>query len=198
MKNWFCVFAVYLLSVSVSAQNIERKIIIEKGVFYYATIHEEFQVATLHAGSYKANEPLKKALKYALPAGRSYSDPIIPFVWDVSGVYCFAINWAQHPMIDRNEAWKLFPIKQLQGWTDKVTPQNMLLQSAEYSPMTTNVPYQFVMKKSNTMKNFFFDALMLNDSTYCMAIGNNDEFSYWVYNGRSWDHIEVGNVMLSG
>lgn len=199
MKQTFYIFLFLIgLQLTVCAQSIERKIIIEKGVFYYTTVDEEFQVATLHMGSVKANESLKKAIALALPAGRNYEDPIIPFAWDVSGDNCFAVNWAVHPLIDRNEALKKIPLKELKGWNEQLKPQEMLSKSADYNSFTNNVPYQFILKKSNTLKGFFFDAISLNDSTVCMAIANNEQLSYWVYNGKAWDHIEVGNVILDG
>ena len=62
-------------------QKIERKIIIKNNNFYYTTIDEEFQIATLHIG--KTTDSLNAAKHYALPAGRNYDEPVNPFSWDV-------------------------------------------------------------------------------------------------------------------
>lgn len=195
--NYICIFLLLVALIpSGSSQNMERKIVIQNQAFFYTTIDPEFQLATLHSG--KANEALKSAKNFALPAGRNYSDPINPFCWDISGANFFAVNWLNHPMNDRNEALKLFPLKGLKDWSESVTTMNVLTQSMDYNTFADNVPYQFVLKKSNVLHNFFFDAIRLNDSTTCMAINNNGFFSYWVYNGKAWDHLEINNLSVDG
>ena len=48
------------------AQSLERKIIVQNGKFYYMSVDENIQLATLYAGS--ISQPLKLAKAFALPA----------------------------------------------------------------------------------------------------------------------------------
>lgn len=184
------------VSFALSAQVVERKIIIQNKHFYYTTIDAEFQLATLHTGN--VSDGLKTAKSLALPAGRNYNDPINPFCWDVLKDDFYAINFLNHPLNDRNEALKRFKISSLQEWGDKVTVNNMLMISVDLTPFTNNDPYAFVIKKSNTLNNFFYDGIAINDSSYYMAITNNDELSIWNYDGFGWKNSETQKIPVDG
>ena len=168
---------------------MERKIVIDHGNYYFTTIHEEFQVATLHVG--KSSEPLKNAKKLALPVGRNYDDPIIPFCWDVRDTSLYAINFLVHPLNDRNEALKRLNITQLKEWTKETTPLSMIMQGTDLNPFAYNEPYAYIIRRSSTLEDFFFDGIALNDTTYGMAIANKGELTFWSYNGKSWKHTDV-------
>ena len=51
--------------------------ITESGNYYFTTIDELTQLATLHTG--KDTSKIKSAKKLAMPVGRNFDDPIIPF-----------------------------------------------------------------------------------------------------------------------
>lgn len=189
MKNLFLIFLFAGLTHASLAQNMERKIIIENGYFYYTSIDEEFQIATLHTG--KISAALKKAKHLAIPAGRNYNSPINPFSWDISDSILYAINFLNHPLNDRNEALKRFSLSSLKEWDSSITVTDMLLKSVDQNTFALNNPYQFVINRSNTLDNFYFDGVALNDSSYYMAIANKGELSIWNYNGREWKHGEV-------
>lgn len=196
MKKAF-VFSFLFCSVQfVSGQNIERKILIEKGVFYYTTIDEQFQIATLHTG--KFSEGLKTAKHLALPAGRNYDDPIVPFAWDLEGKDVYAINFLVHPLNDRNEALKKIEISSLQEWVAALTPSDVIMKSVDASMLTYNDPYAFIIKRSNTLSNFFYDGIALDEKNYCMAICNNAELSIWNYNGTEWKHGVIQHFPVDG
>ena len=196
MKPFFVIFFLTLVSYVLSAQTIERKIIIENKHFYYTTIDAEFQIATLHTGN--VSEGLKTSTSLALPAGRNFNDPVIPFSWDVVKDDFYAVNFLNHPMNDRNEALKRFKISSLQAWSDKVTVPNMVMQSVDLTPFANNDPYLAVLKKSSTLNNFFYDGIALNDSSYYMAITNNDELSIWNYDGFAWKNSELQKIPVDG
>jgi hypothetical protein len=179
-----------------NGQSIERKIVIQNNNLYYTTIDDKNQLATMYSGF--TNQPLKTARPLALPAGRNYNDPIIPFAWDVSNKYFFAINFLNHPLNDRNEAIKRFAISSLVPLSDAVTVQDMLMQSVDKNTFCLNDPYQFTIKRSNILNNFFFDGIALNDSTFFMAITNNGEISFWEYSGGGWEHSEVQKLPVEG
>ena len=188
----------FLLSSSFvsPAQSIERKIIIQNGKYYYTTIDPEFQMATLHTGNYA--DPLKTEIKLALPAGRNYNDPVVPFAWDLFNTSFYAINFLNHPLNDRNEAIKKFDAGTLTEWSDKVTVQDMLMKSIDNNMFTYNLPYMSLLNKTNTLNNFYYDAVAMNDTAYYMAIANNGEFSLWNYNGVCWKQGKVHSLPLSG
>jgi hypothetical protein len=178
------------------AQKIERKIIIENNQYYYTTIDEEHQLATLHIGN--CNETLIEGEKFALPAGRNFDAPIIPFSWDISNGFIYAINFLQHPLNDRNEALKKIKISTLREWDSTTSIINLLMTSVDYNTFTMNDPYLFTVKRSNVLSNFYFDGIMVNDSTYCMAISNNGELSVWTYSNATWTHSDPVPFQLDG
>lgn len=198
MKKLFFLFSLSLFSLTLSfaQQMIERKIVVEKGKFYYTTIDDKFQIATLHTGKYA--EPLKLESALAMPAGRNLDEPVIPFSWDVSGANIFAVNFLMHPMNDRNEALKKIELSTLKAWDEKTSVIAMVLQSTESSPFAYNDPYRFIISHSNILSGFFFDGITMADGTYWMAISNNDELSIWKYDGIAWKHGDVASVNVAG
>ncbi|MBA3971905.1 MAG: hypothetical protein H0X46_07135, partial [Bacteroidetes bacterium] len=185
-----------ILSGVLLSQNIERKIVIQNGNYFFTTIDDENQLATLWTG--KDSSAIKTAKKLAIPAGRNYNDPINPFSWDVSGKNLYAVSFFMHPLNDRNEAIKRIDIASLKEWSEAVTQITMINQSIDMSPFAYNDPYQCVIKRSNTLNNFFFDAIALSDSSFYMAIANNGELSIWNYNGKEWRQGDVQNFPLKG
>lgn len=196
MMRTFFVLLFLVFSTVLFSQDIERKIIIENGNFYFTAIDNETQVATLFTG--KDSSSVKTAKKLALPAGRNFTDPINPFAWDITDKEVYAVNFLMHPLNDRNEAIKRMSIASVKEWETSTSALDLIMQGTEMSPFAYNDPYLFVTRRSNTMNNFFFDAVSVNDSSYCMAIANNGELSIWNYNGREWKHSEVQNFPVTG
>jgi len=185
MKSFFYILFFLLITLGAFAQEMERKIIIVNSRYYFTTIDPEFQIATLHTG--KISEPMSSAKLLALPAGRNYAEPINPFSWDLFKGNFYGINFLSHPMNDRNEAIKRFPVTSLQAWNKDLKPIDMIMKSVDAPMLTTNDPYAYVIKKSNTLEHFFYDGIAMNDSSYYMAISNKDEISFWNYDGKKWN-----------
>lgn len=196
MKYLILILISFCWSTFVVGQNIERKIIIENGNYFYTTIDEEFQIATLHTG--KSTESLSEAKRFAMPAGRNYDAPINPFSWDLSNGFIYAINFLAHPLNDRNEALKKFKLTSLQEWDSTVTAIKMLMQSVDQNNFAMNDPYLFTTKRSNILTNFYFDGIAINDSSYCMVMTNNGEITVWNCIGKTWTHSEPMNYKLDG
>jgi hypothetical protein len=192
MKKLLSLFFFSYLVFTINAQSIERKMVISGGVFFYTTIDEEFQMATLHKGKFSAT--LKSEKKLALPAGRNYNHPVVPFSWDVLKTNFYGISFLTHPLNDRNEALKRLPISDLKEWSDKVTIPDMLMKSVDQNMFAYNDPYLFILKRSNVLDHFFYDGIALNDSSYMMAIANNGELSIWNYNGINWQHGTIQSL----
>lgn len=178
------------------AQELERKIIIENNQFYYTTIDSEFQVATLFTGL--VTESMKSAKSFAIPAGRNYAEPIIPFSWDLCMGSFYGINFLSHPLNDRFEALKKFPIASLEMWSDKIKPIDLILKSVDQNMYTNNAPYQAVLAKSSILNDFFFDAIAANDSSYFVAICNDHFISIWNYDGKKWTHGQEQKFPFTG
>ena len=178
-------------------QKIERKIIIKNNNFYYTTIDEEFQIATLHIG--KTTDSLNAAKHYALPAGRNYDEPVNPFSWDVCDSMFYAINLINHSQNDKRNSLRCFSLNSLHEWDSTITIRDMLMQSIEQNNFASNAPYSFIKKNvSNIMNNFFYDGIAINDSLYSMAITNNWELTFWNFNGQTWEHGEIKKFLLTG
>lgn len=185
-----------LLSCCVFSQSLERKIIIQNGNYFFTTIDELTQLATLHTG--KDTAKLKNAKLLAMPAGRNFDDPIVPFSWDLVDTSVFAISFLLHPLNDRNEAIKRMNIASLKEWNKITTPMDLIMLSVDMNPFAYNDPYLFVTRRSNTISGFFYDAVVVNDTSFVMAISNNGELSIWNYNGKEWKHSEVQKFPVEG
>lgn len=183
-----CLFISALFS-SLVAQEMERKIIIKNNKVYYATIDEELQLAKLHVSNME--EPLKKAKVLTMPAGRSFSEPIIPLCWDIADKNIFAVNFITNAMNSRILALKLFALSSLKEWTDREAAVNQLEMSFQQNTFTYFDPYDFVTDRSSILENFFFDGIALSDSAICMAIANRGEITIWKYEQNKWEHSEV-------
>ncbi len=193
-----CALLFFTLAIAsfVQSQSIERKLIIQNKEYFFSTIDEEFQIATLHRGS--VAEPLKSAKKLAVPAGRNYNDPVNPFSWDIRKKDLFAVNFLIHPMNDFNEAIKKIPLNSLREWDGKITVTDMLMTSVDHHLFVYNDPYMFTIRRSNTLNNFFSDAVFLGDSSLCMVIANNDELIVWNHNGKEWSHGAIQPFKADG
>ena len=185
-----------LLTIGLPAQIIERKIIIEKGNYFFTTIDDNNQLATLNTG--KVNDAIRESKKLAMPAGRNYDNPIIPFAWDIVDTSVYAVSFLLHPLNDRNEAIKKISVASLKEWSSTVTPMALIMQSIESSPYAYNDPYLFITKRSNIISGFYFDAIYASDNSFTIAISNNGELSIWNYSGSSWNHSDVFQFPVDG
>jgi len=195
MRTIFVSFFIFV-AANLFAQEIERKIIIENGNYFFSTIDDNNQLATLNTG--KVNEAIADSKKLAMPAGRNYDDPIVPFSWDIEDTSVFAISFLLHPLNDRNEAIKRLNISSLKEWSTAVTPINLIMQSVETNPFAYNDPYLFVTRRSNIISGFFYDAIVTSDKSYTMAISNGGELSVWKYNGTTWKHGDIFKFPVDG
>jgi hypothetical protein len=180
---------ILLYVLCATAQSVERKIIIQQNKFYYTTIDAELQVATLHTGTINDTTPVISHL--ALPAGRNYREPLIPFCWDLTPKHLYAVNFIDHPMSDRNESLKRVTLSSLRQWDSTISAKQMLMTSATENMFTYFQPYQFTQKRSKDLQHFFFDAIAVNDTSYYVAMANKGELSLWHYDGKDWKHSAV-------
>lgn len=195
MRKTFFVSFFILFSSVVFSQSIERKIIIQNGNYFFTTIDENNQLATLHTG--KFSDSLKASKKLAMPVGRNFDDPIVPFCWDVVDTNLYAISFLLHPLNDRNEAIKRINILSLKEWGKSPTPMELINLSVDMNPFAYNDPYLFVTRRSNMLEGFFYDAIATSTG-YTMAISNNGEISIWNYNGTEWKHGDVVKFPIDG
>lgn len=178
-------FFISLLLCSISfAQDIERKIIVENGSYYYTTIHSENQLAVLHIG--KVDAKVKDAERLIVPAGRHSDDPLIPFSWDLWKNELITVNFLQHPMNDRMEALKKFSLRMCEPYVDSMDFYSIIMKSTEMNPFANNEPYKYIRLETKILENFFFDGLQLNDSTYFHVVSNNKSISFWKCTKKTW------------
>lgn len=163
---------------------MERKLLLSGGKFYFVTVDAEQQLATLHSNRLKS--PLKKAAPTPLPAGRNYAEPIVPFCWDLNDDVLFAVNWIQHPLNDRMEALRSFPLKGLGEWTNKSSVQDLLARSVDMPILCTNEPYAAVLRNSNVLEGFYFDAIAATSASSTVVICNQGKALVAEYQQGSW------------
>lgn len=189
-------FVCFVFCNPIFSQIAERKIIIQNNSFFYTTIHDEFQIATLNTGNFA--EPLKSAKKLALPAGRNYNEPVNPFSWDITDSLMYAISFLNHPLNSKNDALKCFKLSSLQEWSDSVTVMDMIMKSVDQNRFAYNEPYKFMMHQSNYLNGFYFDGIVLPDSSYEMVIVNNNQLNIWNFANNKWTHSETQTFIIDG
>ncbi len=179
---------VFFFLVNGFAQSLERKMIVQRGQFYYMTVDENLQLATLYTGT--VDQPLKYAKAYAVPAGRGISAETNPLAWDLDEDHLFAINFLDHSLNDRNESIKMIPIDGLRQWGPAVQAEEVIMESIDQHMYHINAPYLFIKERSKYLHHFYFDAI-LHENQYWVAIANNDELTVWCYTGEGWKRSEV-------
>lgn len=196
MRSLFSIAFFLLLSGGYSfAQNLERKIIIENEIFYYVTVDDNSQIATLYSG--KLDQKLNTVVGLALPAGRGMSAETNPLAWDIQGNDLIAINFLDHALNDRNESIKRISMADLRPWSAGIAVEEMVMKSVDQEMYALNEPYLFVKKRSKYLNHFYFDGIMIGD-TYWMVMTNNDELTVWKYDGSEWQHSEVKKFPVRG
>lgn len=153
------------------------------------------QVGTLHIVDKNSKVDSGRAL--AMPAGRSYFEPVNPLAWDISDTNVYAVSFLDHPLNDRFESIKKFSVNSLIEWSTGVKAEDMIMMSAEYNMLTYNEPYKFMVQKNNVMNNFFFDGIMWNGA-YWMVLSNNGQASVWKYENENWAHSEMSSFESKG
>lgn len=192
---YFIAFFLFLFGGHSFAQKLERKIIIENEIFYYITVDDNSQIATLYKG--KLDQKLSAIVGLALPAGRGMSAETNPLAWDIQGNDLIAINFLDHVLNDRNESIKRISMADLQPWSSGIAVEEMVMKSVDQEMYALNEPYLFVKKRSKYLNHFYFDGIMIGD-TYWMVMTNNDELTVWKYDGSTWQHSEVKKFPVTG
>lgn len=161
---------------------IERKIIIEKGQFYFFTIDEETQLATLHTGA--VSDRLNRARRYPIPIGRERNDAFNPLCFDISNNTLIGINWILNSNNSRYEALKKIELRYWKkahpGWTNEDWAQ----VSFDQPVLAPNVPWQKMIEANNVLDNCFFDLVQLESKI--MAICNQGQLRIWSFAGAQW------------
>lgn len=195
MKRFIVILLTVTFGFTVNGQNLERKIIVEKGKYYYVTVDDNYQLGTLYTGELTA--PLSESKAMALPVGRGVSSQINPLAWDIFGGDMYAINFLDHSLNDRNEAIKRFSLSGLRAWSEGVEIGEMIMQSVDQNMYVLNEPYLFAKERSNYLNHFYFDAVV-KDGAYWMVMTNNGELVVWKYEDEVWAHGEVKMFKVNG
>lgn len=197
MKTKIAIISIFLFAFIHTGLSVEleRKIIIEDGIYYYTTVDDNHQMTTLYKG--EVNKALKFARPFAVPVGRGISAQTNPLAWDISMNHLYAVNFIDHSLNDRNEAIKKIPLAEIQPWsTDENNVEKLIMQSVDYPMYTINQPYLNTIKKSIYLNHFYFDGRVV-DNTYWMVISNNGILNVWNYQGNQWKQLESLELELT-
>ena len=195
MKGRLAILFLILFSFNAVSGGIERRIIIEDGMYYYTTIHDETQLATLFTGSIE--DSMSKAEGYQLPAGNNITDDFNPFAWDIAGGFIFAISFFDHPLNDRVESIKRITLDGLDQFNGKPAIE-IIMHAVDNNMMVMNEPYLNTISRSNILQNFYFDCTVINDTSFYIAFSNNSQFQLWRYDGEEWhDYALIDHPILS-
>ncbi|MFA6151152.1 MAG: hypothetical protein WC716_07530 [Chitinophagaceae bacterium] len=176
-------FACLLQINPASAQlKIERKIIIEKEQYYFFTIDEETQLATLHTGP--VFEKLNKAKKYKMPIGRELNDPFNPLCFDINNGQLIGINWILNSNNSRYEALKKIDLKDWKKQHDEWTNEQWAQVSFDQAMLAPNEPWKKMLEVNNILDNTFFD--LIKNENPVMAVCNQNQLWISRYNGTEW------------
>jgi outer membrane protein assembly factor BamB len=183
IKHFFKYCSLLFLCSTVVAQSaIERKIIIQNGQFYFFTIDEETQLATLFSGSIK--QKLNKAQKRVFPVGREQNDPLNPLCFDINGDEFVGTNWMLNSNNSRYEAIKRINIKNWSKTRSEWTIEDWAQVSFNQPILAPNEPWEKMLKDNNVLENTFFD-LIKTDLTV-MAVCNQGKLWISNFDGKAW------------
>ncbi|MBL7713659.1 MAG: hypothetical protein JNL13_14390 [Chitinophagaceae bacterium] len=161
---------------------IERKIIIEHGQFYFFTIDEETQLATLHTGAVTGK--LNRARSYPVPIGRERTDAFNPLCFDISGNTLTGINWILNSNNSRYEALKQIDLRDWKKPRQDWTSEDWAQLSFDQPVLAPNVPWQEMIEANNVLDNCFFDLVQIESKV--MAICNQGRLRIWSFAGGKW------------
>lgn len=180
---FFLFFSAFLLSQNVYAElKIERKIIIQDGQFYFFTVDDETQLATLYSGS--VHQKLKSARKRLFPIGREFTEPFNPLAFDINGDEFVGINWMLNSMNGRYEAIKKISIKDWSKVRTEWTNEDWGQVSFDMSMAAPNEPWERMLEVNNVLENCFFDLVKSNS----IVMGVCNQGMLWIkeYDGSVW------------
>lgn len=103
-------------------KNIERKIVIEEGKFYFVSYHEEEFKYILHVGS--VLQSVSQAIQIELPWGSSYDFPLNQFMWDVYKDTFYCVNRTPHSLNDQTQNIKKVAIEELIDFANNKTTRD--------------------------------------------------------------------------
>lgn len=185
IKTSLLVVIVLLWSQLAMAGLPERKIIIEKGRFYYITVDDRSQLATLHEGDVK--QGLVLAEEKRLPLGRPSGDPLLPLAFDIYAGQMTAINWVLNPGNSRYEAIRKLELSALKQ--DTAVEDAVLLETGFYLPPAAPfLPWYAMLKRNNVLHNNFFDLAVPDKNNILVALCNQGELVLSSWDGVNWKH----------
>jgi hypothetical protein len=161
---------------------IERKIIIEDGQFYFFTVDDETQLATLYSGL--VSQKLKGAKKRLFPIGREYTEPFNPLAFDINADEFVGVNWILNSMNGRYDAIKKISIKDWSKGRADWTNEDWGQASFDMPVAAPNDPWERMLEVNNTLENCFFDIIQSN--TLVMGVCNQGQLWIKEYKGNIW------------
>lgn len=161
---------------------IERKIVIEHGQFYFFTIDEETQLATLHTGA--VTEKLSSAAGYPVPIGRERAEAFNPLCFDISNNTLIGINWILNSNNSRYEALKKIDLRDWKKMRRDWTSEDWAQVSFDQPVLAPNVPWQEMIEANNVLDHCFFDLVQIESKI--MAICNQGQLRIWAFAGEKW------------
>lgn len=108
--------------VTYSQLQIERKIVIENGKFYFVTYNEDDFKYRLHVGSIMLT--ISKAEQIELPWGSSLDFPLNQFMWDVYKDTFFCVNKMPHSLNDQTQNIKKISLSDLRKMEENKTSRD--------------------------------------------------------------------------
>lgn len=177
-----CLNFLLMLPLLAPAQKIERKIIIQDGQFYFFTVDDETQLATLYTGS--VSQRLNNAVKRPMPLGRMADEPQTPLCFDVDGNELTGINWILNSNNSRYEALKKIDLRDWKKARPEWTIEDWAQVSFDQPMLAPNDPWEQTMEENNILDHAFFDLVKTGEPI--MAVSNQQKLSLYHYAGGAW------------
>lgn len=186
--------ALLLSNTAIGQVSIERKIIIEQGQYYYCSVNNETQLASLHYGGIK--QKLSQCNNKLIPIGRSIEEPFNPLCFDIQRNELVGINWILNSNNSRYESIKRM---QLKNWKSKNTfnTMQMLGYSFEQQTYAPNEPWLKMLADTNVLFDCYFD-LIQEHKRLVMAVCNQHKLRISFFANGSWQHKALINFEAQG
>lgn len=194
IQSVFLLFCFITSKTAIGQLTIDRKIIIEQGQYYYCSIDNETQLATLYFGT--AKQKLQQANHKIIPLGRAIEDPLNPLCFDIQHNEILGVNWILNSNNSRYDAIKLIKLK---DWKPKSTfnTEQILSISFEQNNYANNEPWLKMLADTNVLYQCFFDLIQLKQRLV-MAVCNQNKLRISFLENGVWRHHALINFEPKG
>lgn len=185
----FFIILICSFNFSIAQSKIEKKILIQDGMFYFMTFDEISGMSTLHMGH--VSNSIHQSQNYILPWSRHTESPEQVLMWDIIKDSFTCVNTIRHSQNDPFQNIKRVGLQQLDSLVLFAENKDLfILNGIDQNNYIRNVAHEFVLKEHKFLDSYYSDlALGVDGDLYIL---NHVEGKWRLQKGN-----EIFNVQLA-